>query len=407
MKRIVLIFAAALCLMSGLTGVSYGKSSYATSFKSTYPSSPLSSLSTVSGQAGNLCTVCHGTSGTPLNAFGSAYSSNGRSFSAIQNLDSDSDGFSNLAEINSGTFPGNATSTPGAAACTGYTYSAWSGCGANGQQTRTVTGNTPANCTGTPTTQPVLTQACTPPPAGDTTAPVVTAFNIQAVSNTSNIAIIEFTATDAAGVTGYMTKKTSTPPTAQDAVWQATPPTSIKFGGQGVKTVYAWAKDAAGNISETASATVVITRNKKGNEVIPAPSSQEVFSYNAIAYPEEREDIAKAKPLGIGKGGDVLDLQASMGPFDGPVDVYITLLEPSYAGSLQPSTKYYLRSDNIFEAAISASQPWQQNVTDINEHIADIPVADLVPGPYILLMTVTPAGMQNTYYQWVTPFVIR
>jgi hypothetical protein len=45
--------------------------------------------------------------------------------------------------------------------CTGYTYSAWSACGANGQQTRTVTGQLPAGCTGAPPSQPVLTQPCT------------------------------------------------------------------------------------------------------------------------------------------------------------------------------------------------------------------------------------------------------
>lgn len=47
--------------------------------------------------------------------------------------------------------------------CTGYTYSAWSACGTNRQQTRTITGKTPAGCTGTPSTQPVLTWACNPP----------------------------------------------------------------------------------------------------------------------------------------------------------------------------------------------------------------------------------------------------
>jgi hypothetical protein len=89
------------------------------------------------------------------------------------------------------------------------------------------------------------------------------------------------------------------------------------------------------------------------------------------------------------------------------VDVYITLLEPSSAGSLQPATRYYLRSDNMFVAAASVLPAWQTNVTDINEHITDISVADIVPGPYILLMTVTPTGSQDTYYQWVSPFVIR
>jgi len=46
--------------------------------------------------------------------------------------------------------------------CTSFTYSAWSACGANGQQTRTVVSSAPAGCTGG---SPVLTQACTPPPA--------------------------------------------------------------------------------------------------------------------------------------------------------------------------------------------------------------------------------------------------
>lgn len=56
------------------------------------------------------------------------------------------------------------TIPPPPVACTGYTYSAWSACGTDGQQTRTVTGNTPSGCTGTPPTAAVLTQACTPPP---------------------------------------------------------------------------------------------------------------------------------------------------------------------------------------------------------------------------------------------------
>lgn len=45
-------------------------------------------------------------------------------------------------------------------ACTDYTFSVWSACGIDGQQTRTVTGYTPAGCAGTLSTQPVLTQAC-------------------------------------------------------------------------------------------------------------------------------------------------------------------------------------------------------------------------------------------------------
>ena len=50
--------------------------------------------------------------------------------------------------------------------CTGFTYSAWTPatCPASGQQTRTVVSSAPAGCTGG---NPVLTQACTPPPPID------------------------------------------------------------------------------------------------------------------------------------------------------------------------------------------------------------------------------------------------
>ncbi len=75
---------------------------------------------------------------------------------------------------------------PTTTACTDYTYSAWSACDANGQQTRTQNGYLPANCTGTPSAQPVLTQACNyvPPPTTGT-MPVPTgaqAFSYQPVN---------------------------------------------------------------------------------------------------------------------------------------------------------------------------------------------------------------------------------
>ncbi len=157
-KRILTAFIG-LGMMLGFSASAYAVSSYATSFKNTYPSSPLSSLSTQSGVSGNLCTVCHGTSGGTRNSFGSAYSSNGHSFTAIQNLDSDADGFTNLVEINAGTFPGSSSSKPATSACTSYTYSAWSACQSNNTQTRTVLTSIPAGCSGG--VAPVTSQACT------------------------------------------------------------------------------------------------------------------------------------------------------------------------------------------------------------------------------------------------------
>ena len=81
---------------------------YLSSFTNTYPNTTSTAL--------NSCILCHqtasGSPSSPRNSYGNAYSSNGHSFTAIQNLDSDGDGASNITEINAGFFPGNASSTP-------------------------------------------------------------------------------------------------------------------------------------------------------------------------------------------------------------------------------------------------------------------------------------------------------
>jgi len=61
------------------------------------------------------CDLCHTASVPQLNPYGAAYKANGRNtaaFGAIENLDSDGDGFTNIQELNALTFPGNASSFP-------------------------------------------------------------------------------------------------------------------------------------------------------------------------------------------------------------------------------------------------------------------------------------------------------
>jgi hypothetical protein len=241
----------------------------------------------------------------------------------------------------------------------------------------------------------------------DTTSPAITVFDVPAVIYSLKVPITALEAADNIGVAGYIVKKSPLTPSVTDAGWKATPPGSVSFPNAGAKSVYAWAKDAAGNISDMASMTVIV-RLSADPGPIPVPTSREIFSFSAIPFPKEKGNLAKAKPFGIGaiaEGGS-LDLQASIGPFAGPVDVYITMYAPEAAGSLEPLAIYYLRPDNSFAALTTATEPWQENVTDINKHIVDIPAADLLPGPYILVMTVTPAGFQDTYYKWSTSFIV-
>lgn len=90
----------------------------------------------------------------------------------------------------------------------------------------------------------------------DTTAPVITAFVIQPETQSLTVDIGAFTATDAIGVTGYCAINVNN---SSGCSWSATAPTAYTFPSIGLKTLYAFARDAAGNISTVATDEVNIT----------------------------------------------------------------------------------------------------------------------------------------------------
>ncbi len=95
--------------------------------------------------------------------------------------------------------------------------------------------------------------------SSDTTAPTVTAFDLPSTSTSLAVPILSFTATDNVGVTGYLATESSSTPAAGASGWSSSPPTQYSFASEGSKTLYGWAKDAAGNVSTALSDTVVIT----------------------------------------------------------------------------------------------------------------------------------------------------
>ena len=94
--------------------------------------------------------------------------------------------------------------------------------------------------------------------SNDTTAPTVSVFTMPSSANSLTVVVSSFTATDLVGVTGYLITKTATAPAATATGWSASAPTSFTFSSTGSQTAYAWAKDAAGNVSARKSATVII-----------------------------------------------------------------------------------------------------------------------------------------------------
>jgi hypothetical protein len=100
-QRLLLAF---VCIVAGSVGAAHAKSSYMTQFNSTYPTAPAGIKS---------CVLCHPSyPSITLNSYASAFLSAGHQYAPIEGSDSDADGFTNIAEIKAGTFPGNAASHP-------------------------------------------------------------------------------------------------------------------------------------------------------------------------------------------------------------------------------------------------------------------------------------------------------
>lgn len=121
----------------------------------------LSSFNTKYGTAGtslDICTTCH-TSPPVLNPYGIAVRGAGLNFAAIEDLDSDGDGFTNIQEIRALTLPGSATSFPRTTTTSSTTTTS--------PPTTTSTSTTTTTST-TSTTMPPVTSAGAPSPATPT-----------------------------------------------------------------------------------------------------------------------------------------------------------------------------------------------------------------------------------------------
>jgi len=101
-----------------------------------------------------------------------------------------------------------------------------------------------------------------PRPSADTTPPTVTSFSIPARSSSLTVPITSFSATDnpgGTGVAGYRVTESISTPSPSDPYWSTFAPSNYTFTTEGTKTLYAWAKDAAGNVSTSLSANVTLT----------------------------------------------------------------------------------------------------------------------------------------------------
>jgi hypothetical protein len=102
----------------------------------------------------------------------------------------------------------------------------------------------------------------------DTTAPTVNSCTATTPSASHSIPITAFTASDEIGVTGYTITESATPPAAGAAGWSTSAPTTYTVGSDGSYTLYPWAKDATGNVSQVYSSPASVSVDTSSSTII-------------------------------------------------------------------------------------------------------------------------------------------
>jgi len=120
---------------------------------------------------------------------------------------------------------------------------------------------------------------------GDTVAPVFNTFSMPSPATALTVPVSSMSASDNIAVTGYLLTESSVPPTTATPGWSASPPSSFTFLAPGNCYVYAWARDAAGNISAAAFAVVDITIAAANDTLPPLITSFTLPASTALTGP--------------------------------------------------------------------------------------------------------------------------
>lgn len=148
----------------------------------------------------------------------------------------------------------------------------------------------------------------------DSVPPSITAFAVSSLTSASDpftATISTLTATDNIAVAGYLVTESSTPPSVNQAGWRATPADKYKFSTAGSKTLHAWVKDAAGNLSSSVSAVTSVNL-PGGSPVIHLTQCGDLTTANAnyILDNDVRSDgtcfYLKAKNISLDLNGHTI-----------------------------------------------------------------------------------------------------
>ena len=113
----------------------------------------------------------------------------------------------------------------------------------------------------------------------DVTKPNISAFSLPATATSLTVTISTMTATDNVAVSTWCLTESNDSSTCS---WTATKPTSYPFTATGNRTLYAFAKDAAGNTSTSASSTTAITLPDSTKPTVTITNPKDGVTVNKI-----------------------------------------------------------------------------------------------------------------------------
>ena len=235
----------------------------------------------------------------------------------------------------------------------------------------------------------------------NTSPPISISINNAAYSTNSLSVTLSLSATDNIGVIGYYISNSSTKPTAGASGWISITSTtnysitginhSLSSGSDGERTVYAWFKDAAGNVSNTAMDSILYDATPPTNPTSTSgynsfSKTTSLTSGNWYSYPNPYFEWSGASDSGSGIAGYYVYFGTDSAADPATSGTYQTDVYYDVTGTLSSGSTYYLlikAKDSAGNTATSTYQAFMYKVYDITPPslvFGDITWASLIAG---------------------------
>jgi hypothetical protein len=145
------------------------------------------------------------------------------------------------------------------------------------------------------------------------------------------------------------------------------------------------------------------------NSPIPSPASSARILLLASRSALIDSDPEKPVPIGVGplaSGRETLRLQVNLGPFEGPVDLYLAIFIPD----VDPVSTFILKPDMTLQKHEDGIIPWKTNVEgSVSETLfVETPASFLPASTYHVYLAATHAGkdFSSSYCVWSTRYEV-